>query len=138
MKSFTNEGKPLLKDNPFLNPTQLNMERLADLNRESKGSKYLWDNYPHLMERLQKDTLHWLLIPKYIFASKEVLKEKIPIFRENIAFLATSNQLPVSSHKQQMEIMNTVPDILDFIEEKILPKLPTREDLGYEKEQGDE
>lgn len=98
---------------------QMSAQALVLHRKDNEGTLFLEKKYPHIIAELEDLTLDWILIPKMLVRSAEMLKALVPIYRENLELGIPA--LPDGVTPQQYkEIMNKV---LDYLEDTVCPLL---------------
>lgn len=98
---------------------QMSVQALVLHRKDNEGTLFLEKKYPHIIAELEDLTLDWILIPKMLVRSAEMLKVLVPIYRENLELGVPA--LPDGVTPQQYkEIMNKV---LDYLEDTVCPLL---------------
>lgn len=98
---------------------QMSVQALILHRKDNEGTLFLEKKYPHIIAELEDLTLDWILVPKMLVRSAEMLKALVPIYRENLELGIPA--LPDGVAPQQYkEIMER---ILDYLEKEVCPLL---------------
>lgn len=98
---------------------QMSVQALILHRKDNEGTLFLEKKYPHIIAELEDLTLDWILVPKMLVRSAEMLKALVPIYRENLelGIPALPDGVTPQQYKEMME------RILDYLEKEVCPLL---------------
>lgn len=98
---------------------QMSHRALEMFRMDNFGTRYLSENYPHIMAELEELTLGWTLIPKMLLRNASILEAQLAIYYSNLDL-----GLPVLPEEVTPEQYRTLMNsLLIYLEAEVLPIL---------------
>lgn len=111
----------VLKTDSFLDSLVL----MSEYQQDNVGSKWLSENFPHIISQLNSMTLGWTLVPKAIVRNSDVLTSMLAAYKGNLQYDTSS---------ESMMLHHNYEELISFLEVTVLPALRNMPDDRKETE----